>query len=73
MTHNKCEGEASGGQARVLGWPNTQGHRGAHHPVCLPQDAQKLRSQPTWRASEAKTPDLSCTYSLPRCPPASMS
>ncbi|VTJ66748.1 Hypothetical predicted protein [Marmota monax] len=30
-------------------------------------DSQKLRSQPTWRALEAKTPDPRCTY--PQNPP----
>ena len=53
-------------KAGILEQSIISGHLGAHHPLSVSlQDAQKLRIQPTWRASEAKTPDLSCTYPQP--------
>lgn len=66
MTQGKCKGEASGGQGRNLGGPHLLRSRGAYHPLSVSlQDAQKPRNQPTWRASEAKTPDLRCTNAPP--------
>ena len=53
---------------RALGLFTFKGTREANTLLAVSlQDAQKLRSQPTWRASEAKTPDPSCTY--PHTPP----
>lgn len=62
----QSECEDGGGQRRTE--PCILGHLlrspGAKHPLSVSlQDAQ--RSQPTWRASEAKTPGLSCTYPGP--------
>ena len=66
MTQGKCKGEASGGQGRNLGGPHRLRSPGAYHPLSVSlQDAQKPRNQPTWRASEAKTPDLRCTNAPP--------
>lgn len=67
IAQSKCED--GGGQRKTK--PCLLGHPlrspGAEHPLSVSLQAAR-RSQPTWRASEAKTPGLSCTYPGPLPP-----